>query len=82
MISGYQARMARAALGVSREMLAKQSGVSVAALQAFENGKRMPQERTLRDIQRALEGYGLEFIDRGVRVSSSTHKELQRASVD
>ena len=73
-IKGYQARMARAALGVSREELAEASGVSVAALQSFENGKRTPQDRTLRDIRQTLEEYGVEFIERGARLTRKAHE--------
>ena len=73
-IKGYQARMARAALGVSRDDLAEASGVSVAALQNFENGKRTPQDRTLRDIRQTLEQFGVEFIDRGVQLTRTAHR--------
>ena len=66
--------MARAALGVSREELALESGVSVAALQNFENGKRTPHGRTLRDIRQTLEGHGVEFIERGVRLTQRAHQ--------
>ncbi len=74
-IKGYQARMARAALGVSRDELAEASGVSVAALQNFENGKRTPQDRTLRDIRQTLERYGVDFIERGARLTKKAHQQ-------
>ncbi len=57
-----QCRAARALLGWSREDLAKQSKVSNATLADFEAGKRTPYGRTLADIQKALEGAGIEFI--------------------
>lgn len=75
-ITGYQARMARAALGITRHDLAKTSGVSIAALQNFENGKSSPHERTVRDIRQCLERHGVEFIERGVRVTKSAHGRL------
>ena len=81
-IKGYQARMARSALGVSRDELAEASGVSVAALQNFENGKRTPQGRTLRDIRQTLEQFGVEFIDRGVRLTMQAHQNACEESED
>lgn len=75
-IVGYQARMARAALGLSRDDVAKDSGVSIAALQGFENGKRKPHERTVRDIRHVLEEQGAEFVERGVRLTQKAHKRI------
>ena len=73
-VKGYQARMARAALRMSRDELAKMSGISVAALQNFENAKRTSHNRTLRDIQQTLEGIGVEFIERGIRLKEGAHQ--------
>ncbi|WP_262299714.1 helix-turn-helix domain-containing protein [Microvirga sesbaniae] len=57
-----QCRAARALLGWSRDELAKRSKVSNATLADFEAGKRTPYDRTLADIQKALEEAGIQFI--------------------
>ena len=58
-----QSRAARALLEWSRGDLAKQSGVSLAALADFEAGKRQPYDRTLEDIRAALESAGVIFVE-------------------
>ena len=73
-ISPEQCRMARAALGLSREGLAKAAGVASATLADFERGKRSPYERTLRDVQAALEVAGVEFIEGGARLRTEKKK--------
>lgn len=50
-------------LGWPRAELAKASSVAERTIIDFERGARKPYERTLRDIQRALEKAGIEFID-------------------
>lgn len=57
-----QCRAARALLDWSREQLSQASGVSLATLADFEVGKRRPYDRTLVDVQVALEKAGVEFI--------------------
>ena len=57
-----QCRAARALLGWSREQLAKKSKVSMATLADFEAGKRVPYDRTLADILKALEQAGIVLI--------------------
>ena len=57
-----QCRAARALLGWSREQLAKKSKVSMATLADFEAGKRLPYDRTLADVQNALEQAGVVLI--------------------
>ena len=54
---------ARAMLGWSRDMLSKAALVAERTLIDFERGARQPRERTLTDIQRALEEAGIIFID-------------------
>jgi transcriptional regulator with XRE-family HTH domain len=69
MVNGQQLRAARAWLGLSQEELASQSGVARVTIANFENGRSVPQPRTLRDLQRTLEEVGIEFLfDRGVGV--------------
>lgn len=69
-----QCRMARAGLRMSRSTLAKAAGVSMATLADFELGKRTPYARTLRDIRRALELAGAEFVDGGARIVGGSGK--------
>jgi transcriptional regulator with XRE-family HTH domain len=61
-ITPQQSRGARAMLGWTRDELAERSKVSAATLADFEAGKRVPYDRTLADIRRALEEGGIEFI--------------------
>lgn len=75
-ISPAQCRGARAMIGLSQTDLAAQAKVARATLGEFESGRRMPYERTLADIQAALEEAGVEFIDEngggaGVRLRKS-----------
>ena len=74
-IIAQQCRGARGMLGWSQDELAKRAGVAKQTLADFERGSRKPYERTLRDIQHALETVGIEFIDPngggpGVRLKS------------
>jgi transcriptional regulator with XRE-family HTH domain len=62
MISKEQCRAARAWLNLKQEELAESSGVSVRTLIDFEKGIRVPHDRTLRDVQRAFEARGIEFL--------------------
>jgi len=57
-----QCRGARGMLGWSQAKLAEVSKVGKQTLADFERGARQPYERTLRDIQKALEDAGIEFI--------------------
>jgi transcriptional regulator with XRE-family HTH domain len=62
MLTPCQCRMARAAVGLSRPEFASQANVSIATLSDFELGKRVPYDRTLRDIRGAFEGLGVTFL--------------------
>jgi transcriptional regulator with XRE-family HTH domain len=66
-LTNRQVIAARAWLGFSQTDLAELSGVTRRAIQDFENGKREPQARTLRDIRNALEKSGVEFLFNGDR---------------
>jgi DNA-binding XRE family transcriptional regulator len=62
MVNGDQLRAARAWLRMSQDELASATGVARATIASFENGHTVPQPRTLRDLQQALEKAGIEFL--------------------
>jgi len=62
-LSPIQCRMARAGCRITQSELATEAKVSVATLADFEAGKRMPYDRTLRDIRKALDAKGVEFLE-------------------
>jgi transcriptional regulator with XRE-family HTH domain len=64
-ISASQCRAARSLINWSQDELAKASKVGRATLANFESEKSTPYERTLRDIQSALESAGIKFIEDG-----------------
>ncbi|MEH3090747.1 MAG: helix-turn-helix transcriptional regulator [Agrobacterium cavarae] len=64
-ISASQCRAARALLDWSQDDLANRSNVGRATLANFEKEKSVPYDRTLRDIQSALEAAGIIFINAG-----------------
>ena len=69
--SPAQCRAARALIKWSQADLAAASKVATKTIANFELGKRVPRDRTLADIQRALEAAGIEFEDEsrsGVRL--------------
>ncbi len=57
-----QCRAARALLNWSQGQLAEASKVAMKTIADFERGARKPYERTLRDVEMALEDAGVEFI--------------------
>jgi len=61
-ITAQQVKAARAWLDLSQDALAVKTGLTRRAVQDFENGKRTPQPRTLRDFRNALEELGIEFL--------------------
>ncbi|MBS7737918.1 MULTISPECIES: helix-turn-helix transcriptional regulator [unclassified Chelatococcus] len=63
MIDPARCRAARAILGWSQADLCAAAKIGRATLTDFEAGRRTPYERTLRDIQTALEAAGIIFID-------------------
>ena len=75
-ISRAQCRAARAMIEWSRVRLAEAANIAERTLIDFERGARQPYDRTLADIQRALEQAGIIFIDEndegpGVRLQKS-----------
>lgn len=61
-ISKEQCRAARALLEWTQDRLAVTSSVSKKTIADFETGKRMPYDRTISDLTRALEAAGIQFI--------------------
>lgn len=57
-----QCKMARVGVNLTRAKLAELSGVSIATLSDFEAGRRESYDRTVRDIQTALEKQGATFL--------------------
>ena len=79
-IAPEQCRAARALLGWSRQQLANSAQIAERTLVDFERGARSPLNRTLTDIQRALEDAGVIFIDEddegpGVRLKKSRMRQ-------
>ena len=62
MVNGRQVRTARAWLGISQDELAAKSGVARKTIASFEQGRSMPQPRTIRDLRQTLEAEGIEFL--------------------
>jgi transcriptional regulator with XRE-family HTH domain len=62
-ISPEQCRAARALLDWSQSDLSSASKVATKTLADFERGNRTPYDRTLSDIQAALEAAGVIFVD-------------------
>ena len=76
-ITPAQCRAARALIGWSQAELHENSGVAKKTITNFEKGVREPFERTIRDLQVALESAGIEFIPEngggaGVRIKNGT----------
>ncbi|CAN7457647.1 helix-turn-helix domain-containing protein [Pararhizobium sp. LjRoot238] len=64
-LSPAQCRAARSLLGWSQDQLASTSKVAKATIANFEAGKRSPYDRTLLDMQSALEAAGVVFVADG-----------------
>ncbi|MCL2473827.1 MAG: helix-turn-helix domain-containing protein [Alphaproteobacteria bacterium] len=68
MINHEQVRAARAILNISREVLAKSTGLTVNGIAKIENGDVGANKTTLDNIQAVFENMGLEFLgNSGVR---------------
>ncbi|UWF58988.1 helix-turn-helix domain-containing protein [Brucella sp. 2716] len=78
-ISPAQCRAARALLGWSQDELARVSKVSKATLANFELDKRTPYDRTLADLQRALEAAGVVFMAEGELIAGGAGVRLKSA---
>lgn len=62
MVNRFQVCAARGWLGISQQELAELSGVAKRTIAHLESGDRIPHDRTLRDIQQALESRGIVFM--------------------
>jgi transcriptional regulator with XRE-family HTH domain len=62
-ISPAQCRAARALLDWSQQQLSDASKVATKTIVDFEQGNRVPYERTLRDLQSAFEAAGVTFTN-------------------
>lgn len=58
-----QLRAARALLDWTRPEAAKHCGVGVNTIARFENGQAMPADRTMAQIVKVLETWGVDFIN-------------------
>jgi transcriptional regulator with XRE-family HTH domain len=65
MLNASLCRAARALLGLKQSELAKCAKVALKTLADFERGATIPHDRTVRDIQKALEEMGIEFLFEG-----------------
>ena len=61
LLTGEQARVARALLNWSRVRLAAKANLSEMVLSEFANGVRKPRPHNVAAIRRALEGAGIVF---------------------
>jgi transcriptional regulator with XRE-family HTH domain len=61
-ITGYQARVAREMLALTREQLSERSKIPVRTLSRFEDGRGPAMPNTVVAIRVALEAAGVEFI--------------------
>lgn len=66
-ITPQQCRAARAWLDWTLDDLVKAAGVSIATIVKFEKGTRVPQDRTLRELEVAFANAGVQFIFDGAR---------------
>lgn len=66
-------------LGWSQDQLAAASKVAKATIANFEAGKRSPYDRTLLDIQEALETGGIVFQREGEILDGGPGVRLQKA---
>jgi transcriptional regulator with XRE-family HTH domain len=64
MVNAAQLRAARAWSGLSQEELAGRTGLTRQTIARLEQDTSLAQERTLRDLQRAFEEAGIEFVFR------------------
>lgn len=77
-ITSEQCRAARAILGWSQEQLASASKVAKATIANFEAGKRVPYDRTLQDMQEAMQTAGVVFQATGEMVNGGPGVRLSK----
>lgn len=63
MMTPEQCRAGRALLGWTQSDLERESGVARKTLADFENSNRSHYDRTIADVQRALERGGITFLE-------------------
>ncbi|WP_369816053.1 multiprotein-bridging factor 1 family protein [Magnetospirillum sp. XM-1] len=76
-----QCRAARALLGWAQDELAAASKVNKKTIADFERGARRPYDRTLRDLQEAMEAMGVKFLEDGEVAGGGTGVRLSQTSV-
>lgn len=81
-LTAAQCRAARALIGWSQDQLSKESKVAKATIANFETGNRTPYDRTLVDIQAALQNNGVVFLSSGELVSGGEGVRLHIAPVE
>lgn len=82
MITAEQIKAARALLRLEQEELARRSGVSVTTIRRLEaaDGEQFVAKQTVRNVVKALEEAGVEFIHQGVSLKKALRdKEAQLA---
>ena len=87
MITSTQCRAGRALAELSREMLARLSGVEAAAIEQFERKLAKPEDREIAAIQAALEQAGIVFIPEngggaGVRLKFNASETRRIATLE
>jgi predicted transcriptional regulator len=65
LLNREQCRAARGWLGLTQDELSSVTGVAQKTIARFETDVVVPQDRTLMDLQRALEEMGIEFVFEG-----------------
>lgn len=87
MMSNAQCRAGRAMADISRETLARLSGVDASAIEAFERRLHTPDEAIIRKLQQALEDAGVVFIPEngggaGVRLKFTASETKRIATLE
>jgi transcriptional regulator with XRE-family HTH domain len=77
-LTSAQCRAARAWLNISQDDLAERAKVAKVTIALFEMDDRLPRDRTLEDIRRALENLGMGFTFDGARGSGLTASEAAK----
>lgn len=76
-ISAAQCRAARALLGWSQSQLATASRISRATLAEFEQGKRTPYQRTIRELEAVLLAAGVLLLPDGTAIDGGAGVRLK-----
>lgn len=81
MISAPQTRAARGLLNWSQRELASRANVAPRTLALFEQGKRLPYERTVERIRSVFEEAGVAFVEDGGSTGVLLRKGPSQGSV-